>query len=115
MEVTAQAVKKAYEKTGLTPRRRTWYSPEDNCACGATVLALATDSEAFHNKEEGVGSHVEKICNILGFSSQKEVWAFADGFDSNVEATLVYETTRELELYLIGKEAAELVFFGEGE
>jgi hypothetical protein len=112
VEITAQAVKEAYEKTGFIPTQKVWYNviPEDGtiCACGMTALAVATDMKCFFdNRTNPTGvSLLTNVAEILGLA-EDEVWAFADGFDGR---DMMYRTRKLRDFNKVGQDARALIF-----
>jgi hypothetical protein len=109
VEITVEAVKAAYAKTGLKPIKEEFYSQERNCACGISALAIATNYDVFMAEMKNPKSPgpVTTISEILGLT-RNEVWAFTTGFDGCTLMVINKEyTQRERELYEVGFEAGK--------
>lgn len=109
IEITSEAVKAAYEKTGLNPVNTVFHyinEEKQHCACGMTALAWSVDPDKMQNVAiTKYTSIVDTIAEILEIETY-EVWAFAKGFDSLEEASDIFKD----KFYEVGYESRKLVF-----
>lgn len=113
VEVTAQAVKKAYDEIDMTPKPKTWYSKEDNCCCGLSALAMCQLSkdeykDVFENQSISMHFFMQETLGL----TINEVWGFVFGFDGKTMSKNDYneKAFNEMqEMYKIGRETSNLL------
>ena len=111
VEVTAKTVKEAYEKIGMTPKAKKWYSKEENCCCGLSALAMCQVSKDEYEeiyKNQNVSVFIQETLGL----TFNEVWGFAFGFDGKIIERNEYneKAFNEMqEMYKIGRETSNLL------
>ncbi len=112
IEVTTQTVKEAFDKIGMIPKAKKWYSKEENCCCGLSALALCQVSKEYYedkleNSIMDMDIFMQETLNL----TYNEVWAFIYGFDGKVlKSYCDEESFNEMkEMYKIGRETSNLL------
>lgn len=103
IQITPEAVKAAYEKTGLTPRQVWFYDEKENCACALSALAIAHGGRNEYKAREkgGIVNYFSELTRL----NNDQLWAFISGFDAC--STNLYGHD---EFFKLGEQVRDLLF-----